>query len=422
MGAGRDSGAAALIGLTNTLLRVAVLAAKFFLALILARRLAPQEVGVYGLMVSTISVALPLIGFEVYQSTLRAISQSPPEAQVRYLRDQAVFHAGSLLLVVPMIVVAGWLGRLPEGVLPWFLVLLPMELVAQEASRALVSVGRSTAANAVLLARGGLWVYLWVLAVWMGVIPASLGSLWLFWLLGSGSSIAIGAYALRSLPWSALRGVPVNWPWLWSAVRVSARLALATAALVLLPASGRFMLHHGGWLEEVGFFTFYSSLASMVLTFVEAGVLSVQYPQYLRAYHTSGAAGAAPVARRLLRALAVVAVTLVIAGAILGWFFLPLVVGPEYTGQRGLLAVLLVAYGVLAVGAWPQAGLFARGRDQAILLAAVVGLGSTLVFQAVLIPQHQVNGAAWATLLGALVLLGTRWALLRRPGGDTNDR
>lgn len=402
------------MGAANGGLRAATLASKFLLTMLLARVLGAERLGAYGLVVSSVSIGLTLLGLEYYQYTLREIASAAPEVQARRLRDQAVLHL--VVGLLGFLLLALLRGRLPlsPGTIWWFLPILLVEHAAQELGRALITIGHSTATSFVLFLRGGAWVLVLIPLFLGGLVAQHLEVVWICWLVGSLSGACVGLWALRRLPWRAAWHRPVDRSWLVRGLRVSLRLAVATAALVALLASGRYALQRLGSPAAVGHFTFFTSIASLVQTFVEATVVSVRFPGYVAAHQAGGREAARRVGRDLWRAAVGVAVLLMIGAGVLGIWVLPRLVGAEYGRDRVAFVLLLLSYGMVVAGWAGQFRLFVAHADSAIMGSAIVALGVTWLAQWGLVPVLGTTGAAAGTLLGTTLLAVSRLALARR--------
>jgi len=96
-------------------------------------------------------------------------------------------------------------------------------------------------------------------------------------------------------------------------------------------------------------------------------------------------------------------VVLAVAAAV-GWVLLPVVFGEGFTGARDVLVVVTAAEAVLAVHLMQQALLVGFARPKGIGVPEVVGAVAMVVLTLVMIPRWGMQGAAWATLFGFLVL------------------
>src|SRR5690606_25728126 len=127
--------------------------AKFILIFFLARFLAPQEVGLYGLVAVTIAYGLYLVGFDFYTYSTRDLLKHERQVWGKYLKSQGAFLGIMYLLVLPASLLLFVFDFLPWRVAAWFVLLLVMEHISQETNRLLIVVSEQIAARLVLFLR-----------------------------------------------------------------------------------------------------------------------------------------------------------------------------------------------------------------------------------------------------------------------------
>jgi O-antigen/teichoic acid export membrane protein len=108
------------------------------------------------------------------------------------------------------------------------------------------------------------------------------------------------------------------------------------------------------------------------------------------------------------RALAIgaKAAGVILVSAVPAYALVPTVFGQEYASGRGPLVILLVATACMALGASMQPLYLAVARDRDVLTLAATGAVVNITVNAVTIPLWGMTGAALATLVAQLVLLG----------------
>src|SRR5215510_10278604 len=198
----RQSGVRAAV--VNVAARGLTLFSKLALTLALARLLTPEEVGLFNLITSALAILVFALGLEYHYFTIRELIEQPFNRRAAILRDQFVLHATALAVALPLFVllsVSGALTRLPQWLLPWLLVLVVLELFANEAGIALVALARPVQSNVVLFIRSGIWVYVAIgaAALWPEFrrLPALLAA----WTLGASCSLIAALWFTRDLGW-----------------------------------------------------------------------------------------------------------------------------------------------------------------------------------------------------------------------------
>lgn len=388
----------------NLFLRGVTLAAKFLLVITMARLLAPELVGIYGLMTVTIGLSLFLLGMDFYAFNTREILERTREEWPRLIRDQLVFHTIMYAVAGPFLAGIFFFGILDWSYAPWFFGLVILEHLSQESFRLLVTLSRSAMANAVLFLRSGSWVFAIAALWWVSPELQNLQTVWMGWLLGIGASLGLAAFSLRDLPWGLARGVPIRWGWMRQGVGVALPLLLATIALQGTQFADRYLIAHFSDDSLLGVYTFFGSIANVLHVFVFTAVTMVLHPQIVQAYRQDRLS----VYRQRMRTLVwatlgcLLPLSIVLAVGITPVLGL---IGREiYSEQITTFYVLLAAFGLLTISHIPHYALYARKKDRAILASSVISLFTAVVLGLLLVPLFDIAGAAWATLGGTFVL------------------
>ncbi len=135
-------------------------------------------------------------------------------------------------------------------------------------------------------------------------------------------------------------------------------------------------------------------------------ILPMAVGQVIAARGRSGIDSASTVKRNGLIALLGHFVVLTV-GAAIGWALLPHVFGEGFKQARNILVVVTAAEAVLSVHVMNQALLFGFGRPRSIGVPGAVGGLVVILLDLALIPRWGIHGAAWASLVGYVVLSST---------------
>lgn len=384
-------------------LRAVTLGSKFILLLFMARRLSPEEVGVFGLVSATIALALYVLGMDFYVFNTREVLACSGVERAKRIRDQLVFHGVIYLVLLPMLLVVFAGGVIEWRYLGWFYLLLVTEHLGQEASRLLVTLSRPILANLVLFLRTGIWVYGVVgLALWSDGFRLSW--VWAGWAAGGLAALAFSAWGLRDLDWSGARRVPVDWGWMREGLGDGCRFLVATIALKAMEFAGRFFLQHYHGEAMVGVYTFYANIVNVVQTFVFAGIVALVFPGIISAWQQGRRKEYRALMRKMLL-LSCGGTILLSAGVGLGISPILTLVGKAvYSEHLDAFWVMLGGIVVLIGAMTPHYGLYARHRDRLLVASSVAALVVALVLNVALVPRFGALGAALGTLGGYLVM------------------
>jgi O-antigen/teichoic acid export membrane protein len=400
------------VGSANMLLQGATLGSRALLLFGLALYLTPAELGEFGLLGVTLSLALYLVGLDFYAFNTRELLRGDLAAAPSRIRDQFVFHGITYLIAFPLLLTVFLWGVLPWSFAILFYSLLLMEHLAQELQRILITLHRSVHASALMFIRGGFWVFA-VLGL-MAMNPAfrSVETVVVAWTIGVAISLIGAAYYLRDLPWSRGTRASVDWAWIRRGLAVSLPFLVSTLAFRGVVSADRYALDHYAGTEAVGVFTLYVGIRNAIQSLLDMGVIAVLRPKVIQAYQTGEMSTYKTLMRQLTVAVTSLGAVLCLAGAIGIWPLLAVVRNPIY-GQH-LSAYWLILGMTLAwtLGDIPQTALYARNEDRAIVVANLTGLVIAAAANILLVPRYSVVGAALATFVALLVMaaLKAAWA------------
>lgn len=362
--------------LLNMGLRGATLVSKFALIFVLAKLLPPQDVALYGLMAATIGYALMALGLDFYTYATRDLIATPRHSWAGKLRDQGVFYLATYALVLPLALLLFSQGLLPWGMALWFFPLLAVEHLAQEFNRLLVAISQPLWASIVLFLRSGFWAF--AVAAWMWWHPASRQLSFVFgaWLLSAALACVLALWPLRHIDRHSLGG-RINWPWIWRGLKVALPFALATLCLRAIYTADRYLIEWLDGVQVLAAYVLFVGMANAVMSFLDAGVFSFQYPRLLTAASQGRPAAFAHEMKRLWRNTLLVTGLLVVAAYVLARPVVQWLDQPAYAAQLGLLPWALAAVALMAISMVPHYALYARHRDRVIITSH---LASVAVF------------------------------------------
>lgn len=391
-------------GALNVLLRSLTLAAKFVLLLFLARYLGTEQLGVYGLMVTTLAISILLLGADFYIYNTREILAGNLQRSGPLIKNQMIFHGIAYAVVLPLLLVVFAGGVLSWRLFGWFFGLVILEHLSQESFRLLITFSRSTLAHVVLLLRSGAWVYAVVsLAYWWPELR-SLTVIWAGWVVGLVVSLGVAAWGLRWLSWSSVLRSPVDKGWIRRGYRTCLPLFAATVALTGTQYADRYFIHHHLGDEMVGVYTFFGSIANVVPVFVFSAVTMVLQPRVIAAYQQARFQEYRRHMHRLGLGTAGVMVLLT-AGAAFAITPLLSLVGKEvFSFHINTFWLLLAAMGMMTISLVPHQALYARKQDGAIIVSTLLAFAVAIAANALLVPRMGLAGGATATL-GAMSTL-----------------
>lgn len=358
----------------------------------------------YGLLAATIGYCVYAVGFEFYAVSMRELIGSERSRWLTILRNQLVFHGFSYAVVVPVLVGICAFGVLPWSYLPWLIALLVLEHLGLEINRILIAALQPVLAGVLLFVRTGAWGLVVVWIMWVEPQLRTLSFVLWAWTLAAIVACTLGLLRIATFG-SARALAAIDWSWIRSAVAMATPLLLASLAVRGIFTLDRYWVEHIAGLDTVGAYVVFMGLATAMLSFLDAAVIDFAYPRVVAAAKRGDVARFRAEMRTLtLQVLG----TMGLVAAACAWFS-PVLLGwlgrADYLHYQTLLPWLLGAVTLYGCSMVPHVGLYAWGRDRALLGSHLCGFGVFVVAGAGLTPLTGVHGVPQAMCSGFAAIL-----------------
>lgn len=397
----------------STALRVVAMGAKFILAGLMVLFLSPAEIGTYELLFRSVANGVLLVGMQFFLYANRELSSARGDDRGTVIRNQFVFYCLSYLVVLPLSLSAFFGGVLDWHLIGWFYALLVFDQISYETVRHLMSTEQPVRSNFIHTLRTGLWVVPVALLFLFYPPSRNLATVYGSWLGASILSVLLSLWWLRGLGIGKALRVKIDWGWMKSGWDTTLQYVPVTLSMFAFTLLDRYAIEvmapaaNGVDTRDlVGAYGIYAMMANLVVTFPEAGMVSIMGPKMIRAYREGRPEEFDRLHTYLGWNLAKsIAVTSVVATLGMGLYLMLKRDEPVYTSQFPAYFVTLAAAICNAMAMWPRLRLFAAGRDKAIAWMHVLGVLPFLLLLAVLVPFFGVMGAAIALLVGFAIRL-----------------
>ncbi len=399
-------------------LRLATFGGKLALTLYMGRYLGLADIGAYGLVFGAVMVFTILLGCRLDYVMSRELVRVPSNTAALKMRDQGVFYLINYLIAAfcSVFLLATDTAAIGTRMLAYVVALTITNSCVDLTYSNLNAMERPLLANALFFIPGGAWC---LVAIGLGIVDRDLrtvDTVLTAWFAGNVAYCLATCWALRAMPWREAFRQPINWSWIRRSVRKSFLFWIGMLCLSVGGYVDRFILAHFLGLDEVGIATFYLSLASAVLTLVQATVLAVAYPR-LVASHRAGLTetfqrDVQQASRQVLLMATIcglgVALTVPLFGSLLG--------RPEFATYAPILWLIVAAIWIKANGELLYQILFARHQDRAIWLGNLLYLLPAVATTSLFVWLMGLYGVGVGAIVASLfIYLWRLWAVRHYP-------
>lgn len=400
---------------TNTLLRLATLAAKLGLTLYMGRYLSLSDIGTYGLVFGAVMILTTVLGMRFDYVVSRELVGAPATIVLAKMRDQAVFYFINyfVLAIIMIALMAMNMNSISNKVMLVIFIIAVVESMANMTYDNINSLRQPLLANFLFFIRAGLWG---IIIAAVGILSPSMRSsdmIFDFWIMGSALSLIITLWTWRRLPWREVFATSVNWPWIKQGVKASFFIWLGALGTTAGFYVDRFIVAENLGLDMAGVATFYISFTAALVTLTQSGVLAFAYPRLITFYRNKDYTGFWHEVRKSGWHVAlfsgVIALAIGFGLPLLGHFF----------NQRVLVDEAPTLW-LMLFGMWMKCNaftlyyiLFAQHDDRAIWLGDLLYLIPAFGVNYVLVPMIGFIGIGYGTVAANIFILAWRWYYVR---------
>jgi len=378
------------------------MAGRFVLILSIAKLLSAEELGLFGLLSTTIGFFVLLFGFDFYGYANREMLAAGHENLFNILINQLYAYIPLYMVFMPFAIGVFWKEVLPWSYAGWFLTLVFIEHLSTEFNRALNMMQHPLAATVVLFLRSASWVLFVLPLMYFEAQWRHLDILLGGWLFGGVLSILFGIWFL-SKHMMVKKNFKLDTTWILRGYKVGMIFFLGTLSLQAITLLDKFWLKYLSGEAMVGVYTFYWTLVLGMTAFIHAGMIVFLSPKIVKAFQEKQFDDFNALLSQFLKELAVASVFMVVVL----FSIMPIVVewvGKEiYTEHYHILYLLGVTGVFIVLTNHPHTFLYAARKDKYMLLANISAL---LIFISGMFVMKQMEGYT-AIEQVTLVMMGT---------------
>lgn len=388
----------------NIFFRGLTLVSKFIFILFLGKySIDETNLGIYGILTTSIALLIYIIGFDFYVFNTREILASKADI-IAKIKNQSIFHLMAYLIVIPIsLLIVFLLDFLPLEYLWIFMALLVSEHLGQELYRLFTTLEKSVIANIMLFFRSGLWV--WVVLVDFYVLNNNidLNRYITIWTLFSWLSFFVFCIlVIKAIEIRNIKYTPPDWKWIGLGMKTASFFFIGSLSFQVIQFSDRFMIDYFYGKKLVGVYTVYAQFVNAIDVFTFSAVTMVAYPRLVKSYSNS---------KEYIRIKTKFSKQLIVLSLVL--IFIVFIICPfifEFMGKEAILNelptfyVLLGGVFLLIMSNVYHYDLYVKKKDKIILKIAVLGMIVNVLLNLILIPKYNIFGSSFATLISFLLI------------------
>ena len=389
-------------------IRTLLILLKFIFIILLSKLSNVENVGVYALLASSLTLLVFFSGAELHSSACRniVIESSKVNRQIIFT-THSIFVFFTLFASLAIYIILSNLGLLSDW--PWltysFIMLCFFELYSQEIGRYLLMMKMPIASNTLQLIKGGGWVLPALYIISTEDESEHIRIVLHFWLSASAFSVLIGLVLLKPKLFFSKN---VDFSWLKKAL-VEARVYWYIAILAQVQMyADRFMLNYFRGAQEVGILSMFQNFTNVVQTFVQVGVIGIFLPKLIEEYHKNNHEGLKKtiftICKHTLLLIATISLLLIIFIDLV----LLLINKEVYFQFIRVFYLQLVSSIFLTLSLIPHIVLYSMRKDNSLFKIAIKSLPFYLVLLAFLTSEFGIYGVVYSTILYNFILLSVK--------------
>ena len=383
--------------------------ARFVLLIFLAKERSPEDVSIYGLFLTTITLALYLVGLDFYTYSSRRILLVDVRERSPFLRDQLVFYGLNYLVFFPLLSIVFFTSVIPVQYILIFYILLFLEHIGQEFYRTYALFSKPVTANLLLFLRSGLWAYVLIFLYFIGWEDAmQLNTVFYAWTASGILTLIASVVLLKQFQFRSVRGIPINREWIKTGLRVSFLFFIGTAGYKIIDFADRYFVRFYKGEDQSAVYVTYALMCNIIETIVYTAVIIIYSPKLIELLHKDEKEyiHVQKVFSRQLILYTCVCTILLTAGI---YPVLQYLHKDMYVDYFPVFVVLAVGKAVLNFSYIYHYILYARRIDRPIIVSTLICAVLNIILNFILIPAYGIMGAACATLISLVLLLALKW-------------
>jgi len=381
------------------ILRAASMLGKLALVLYFSKYGTFDDLGVYGLFLSSVGLLNYLQGLEFNTYTAREIVNQDRIKAARMVTDQTFVHLLTYGIAMPLSLLVFVGGFLSWEYLLYFLWIAIFTHLGQEVSRLLIIFASTTEAYIVSFLIHGLWACIAIVVFLIEPDYATLDTIFILWGAFSVVGLTSGIFFLKKTRRFGRVSFNIDWAWIKRGLQVCHKFFIGVMAIKMIELSDRFFIKYFHSESLVGVYTFYGSVANIVQEFVYTGAIVLLIPKLLTSYKEKNSNMYEASLRELKSKVWKFSFVIVVLIITMMSLLIPYLERDLLSQNYNSFLLLVISSFIFNVSLVPHYKLYMAAQDSALMWSALVGVVLNIFLNYFLIPSNGALGAAVATII-----------------------
>lgn len=396
------------VSIKNISVRGLTLISKFTFVFFLGKYSIDEvNIGVYGILITTIAFLIYFLGFDFYVFNSREIIHAKNDV-ISKIRNQFYLHLALYVLLIPfaLLIVFG-LDFIEVKYFGLFIILLISEHLGQESFRLLTTLEKSLTANLLFFLKSGLWVWYILFDFFILKNEIDIFRYVFIWSLFSWASLLTGLiYIKKLLKITQIRFYKPNIPWILKGIKRASIFFMSSLSFLVIQFSDRFMIDFYNGKKLVGVYTTYAQFINAIDVFTFSGIVMVTYPSMIKSF--SDKEVYRNLKKTFFKNLLFITIILILGSYLLAPFIFEFLEKPSFINYVSTYNILLIGVFFLVMSNVFHYDLYVRKRDFLLLKIAVIGMFTNVILNFILIPKYEIFGASIATLFSFILIFAAK--------------
>lgn len=353
--------------------------ARLILVLAIAKLLPVESVGVFGIMLASITYGALVIGMDVYAYSQRKMIGKEINEWGVVIQHQLISHLAGYLILLPLFSLIFIFEIINTKYIFWFYSILVLEHLFQEIYRILVSMNKQILASSIMFISMGLWVLIVIPLMYTYDDLRNLNTILIFWLLGGLFAVSIGGYVIYSAvyKWNVLQ---LNMSWIKKGYGVGITFLVSSLFFKGLFVVDKYYVEILSDQDILSVYVVYSAIVLGFFNIIEPAVHSFLYPKMIETFQKKDFNGYQVLFKEMIVSSTVISILLFIlmysgSSIIIQWINIDI-----YTEHAVIFNILMLAGFILSLSQIFHYGLYCTKGDKWIVFANIAAFFIFLTF------------------------------------------